>query len=161
MQLRLHATHSRLLDMKNSLIWIAAWLAASVCTFVIASVAHSQFVLLELVKINIDVPLSDWLSMTVSDIAGLSIGYGAVIAITLLLCFLILTLVNAKWIRLPVWAYIVGAALAIALMLLAMQPLLNVTLIAGARSTLGFLAQCCAGLLGGYCFARVRGTKPI
>jgi hypothetical protein len=143
--------------MKNSLIWIVAWLAASIATFVTASIAHSQFVLLELVAIDIHVPLSDWLSMTVSDIAGLSLGYGSVIAITLLLCFLILTLVNSKWLKLPNWAYVVAAAVAIALMLLAMQPLLNVTLIAGARSTLGFLAQCCAGLVGGYCYARVRG----
>lgn len=132
-----------------------AWLAASILTFIFASIFHSQFVLLGLTQINIDIPMSDWLGMTFSDILGLSLGYGSVIAVTMLLCFGISTLITRYWRRLPVWSYPVFGALAIALMLLAMQPLLNVTLIAGARSSLGFLFQCCAGLIGGYVFARM------
>ncbi|MDM7861769.1 hypothetical protein QTP81_14295 [Alteromonas sp. ASW11-36] len=141
--------------MKNALSWIFAWLLASICTFVFASIAHSQFVLLELVKIDIAIPAGEWLSMTLSDIIGLSVGYGGAICVAMLLCFGVLSLINKRF-NLPVWSYIIFAALAMAVMLLAMQPILNVTLIAGARSTMGFIAQCCAGLIGGYVFARLR-----
>ena len=141
--------------MKNALSWIFAWLLASICTFVFASIAHSQFVLLELVNIDIAIPIGDWIGMTLSDIIGLSLGYGGVICVAMLLCFGLLSLINKRF-KLPIWRYIIFAALAMAVMLLAMQPILNVTLIAGARTTMGFIAQCCAGLVGGYVFAQMR-----
>ncbi|WP_100643833.1 hypothetical protein [Alteromonas facilis] len=141
--------------MKNAVRWIKAWLIASVVTYLLASIAHSQFVLLELLKIDIDVSASQWVSMTASDLAGLGLTYGPVIMLSLLIAFLSLTAVSKYILRTPNWVFVVGGALAIAIMLLAMQPILNVTLIAGARSTLGFLSQCCAGLVGGWTFARL------
>jgi hypothetical protein len=39
-----------------------------------------------------------------------------------------------------------------------MQPILNVTIIAGAREPLGFAKQCIAGLFGGWAFMYQR--KP-
>jgi hypothetical protein len=41
-------------------------------------------------------------------------------------------------------------------MLSAMQPILNVTLIAGARSTAGLIAQCCAGVFAGIVFSSLK-----
>ena len=106
--------------MKNALSWIFAWLLASICTFIFASIAHSQFVLLELVNIDIAIPIGDWIGMTLSDIIGLSLGYGGVICVAMLLCFGLLSLINKRF-KLPIWSYIIFAALAMAVMLLAMQ----------------------------------------
>ena len=142
-------------SMKTVFRWMFAWLAASILTFVFASIFHSQFVLLGLTDIYIDIPIGKWLGMTLSDILGLSLGYGSIIAVTLLLCFGICSLITRFWRQLSVWSYPVLGALAIALMLLAMQTLLNLTPIAGARTTLGFLFQCAAGLIGGFVFARM------
>lgn len=141
--------------MNKAFKWMFAWFAASMLTFVLASIFHSQFVLLGLTQINVDIPISQWLGMTFSDILGLSLSYGIVIAIALLICFGVSTAVAKYWRILPTWIYPLLGALTIAIMLAAMQPILNVTLIAGARSTMGFLFQCVAGLMGGYVFARV------
>lgn len=141
--------------MNKAFKWMFAWFAASILTFVFASVFHSQFVLLGLTQINIDIPLGEWLRMTFSDMLGLSLTYGVVITFALLICFGTCTVVAKYWRTLPTWSYPLLGALTIAIMLAAMQPLLNVTLIAGARSHLGFVFQCLAGLIGGYVFARV------
>ena len=61
--------------------WMFAWLAASILTFLLASVFHSQFVLLGLTQINIDIPMAEWIGMTLGDILGLSLSYGIVIAL--------------------------------------------------------------------------------
>jgi uncharacterized membrane protein YeaQ/YmgE (transglycosylase-associated protein family) len=45
-----------------------------------------------------------------------------------------------------------------AVILIAMQPVLGVTLIAGARSSFGIILQIIAGMIGGFCFMRLR--KP-
>ena len=141
--------------MNTALRWCLSWLSASILTYVLASVFHSQCVLVGLTQVAIDIPMDKWLSMTLTDLAGLALGYGSVITVTLLLCFGISCVVNNYWRQLPLWSYPALGALAIAIMLSAMQPLLNVTLIAGARSTLGFLLQCSAGLAGGYVFAKL------
>ena len=146
--------------MNIALKWMFAWFAASILTFLLASVFHSQFVLLRLTQINIDIPMANWIGMTLGDILGLSLSYGIVIALAFFLCFGTCTLVSHYWRILPLWCYPLLAALTIAIMLAAMQPLLNVTLIAGARSQLGFIFQCLAGLLGGYLFIRLQtGSK--
>ena len=141
--------------MNKAFRWFFAWLGASILTFVLASIFHTQFVLLNLTRINIDIPIVQWLGMTVSDIAGLALGCGSVIAITMLLCFGIAGLINKFWRQLPLWGYPILGALAIAFMLAAMQPLMGVTLIAGSRSVAGFLFQCSAGLIGGFIFAKI------
>ncbi|MBT0585273.1 hypothetical protein [Alteromonas oceanisediminis] len=145
--------------MKPILHWIAAWIIAALVTFALASVFHSQFVLYELSRLNIAIPSSEWVSMTLSDFIGLLPSYGGAIAFALLMGFIILTGVNRYVGQVPRWLFPFAAAFAMAVMLLAMQPILNVTLIAGARSTLGFLFQCAAGLMGGYVFARIISQK--
>ena len=53
----------------------------------------------------------------------------------------------------PTLVFSLAGAFAIAVMLMAMHPLLHVTLIAGARSPMGFTCQCLAGAIGGYVFS--------
>lgn len=138
--------------MKLTLHFIVACLA----TFVLASIAHSQFVLAELIRVGVEVSLDDRISMTLSDLLGLLPGYGAIIALSLLLGFLIMQAVS-KWLMpLPDYRFIIGGFLAICCALLAMYPIFNVTLIAGARSEAGILVQAVAGAVGGLVFMLLR-----
>ncbi|XOV80747.1 MAG: hypothetical protein ACFHVJ_07320 [Aestuariibacter sp.] len=130
---------------------IRFFMAVLVC-FMLASIFHSQFVLIELLKLGVNIPVGDWISMTISDLLGLLPGYGGIITIALLLAFLIMQAIHKWLINLPDWRYPMAGFLALTTALLAMQPLLGVTLIAGARTELGFFSQCLAGAIGGLFF---------
>ena len=132
------------------------FLIAVMCTFIAASIAHSQFVLFALKDLGIQISSSDWLAMTASDLVGLLPGYGGVIFLTLLLAFWGTNRLLKKCRGLPDTCYGIAGFSAMALALLAMQPLLGVTLIAGAREPLGFVLQCAAGGWGGWVFARLQ-----
>lgn len=146
--------------------FVPAWLIA----FIVASVLHSHFVLFELVALNIDIPASKWMSMVIDDLFGLLPSYGGIIAVTLIISFFIasrlnnflkkhaLTLATSNRASVYSAAVIFGTAGAVGffVMLAAMQPVLNVTLIAGARSNLGIAAQCFAGFVSGFVYGRLR-----
>lgn len=138
--------------MKAKVIVFSKFIVAVIVCFILASIAHSQFVLAGLTGIGVEIATSDRISMTVSDIGGLAIGYGSVVFIALGTGFLIINAVSRWVLPLPKLRYPLAGFLAIGGALLAMQPLLNVTLIAGAREPLGFFLQCVAGLVGGYVF---------
>ena len=141
--------------MKSKLKILGQFLIAVICSYTLASIFHSQFVLSALSDIDIHISLADRLSMTLSDLLGLAPGYGSVILISLALGFLIVNAIS-KWLQpIPAIRYPIAGALAIGGALLAMQPLLNVTLIAGAREPLGFVCQCVAGLVGGWVFLKL------
>ncbi|AXT40729.1 hypothetical protein D1814_04215 [Alteromonas sp. BL110] len=121
-----------------------------------------------LVQISVALNVSDWLSMIWQDALGLLPTYGAIIAVTLLLAFLIthfivkqLNLHEAKSATSTSRSILFAAAggLSFLLMLLAMQPVLNVTLIAGARSTLGLVAQCFAGVCAGIFYSQLSDSS--
>ncbi|MCC2604987.1 hypothetical protein [Planctobacterium marinum] len=131
---------------------------AVLTTFCIASIAHSQFVLAALTDVGVTIPLADRLSMTLSDLIGLLPGYGAIILLSLLVGFLIVEGLS-RWVRpLPAIRYPVAGLLAMCCALLAMHPIFNVSLIAGARTELGFLSQILAGAVGGWVFMQCRKT---
>ena len=138
--------------MKPKAIVFLKFIVAVIISFILASIAHSQFVLAGLTGIGVEIATSDRISMTLDDIKGLALGYGSVILIALGTGFLIINAIS-KWVfTLPKLRYPLSGFLAIAGALLAMQPILNVTLIAGAREPLGFFLQCVAGLVGGLVF---------
>ena len=140
--------------------FIPAWLVA----FIFASVLHSHFVLFELVALNIHIPASKWLYMVLDDLSGLLPTYGAIIAVTLTISFFIASRLNSLLEKRALTltkngaAGMFGAAGAVGflIMLAAMQPILDVTLIAGARSHLGIAAQCIAGFVSGLVYGRLR-----
>lgn len=145
--------------MKPKLIILLKFLLSVIACFILASIAHSQFVLLALGQVGVQIGMSDRLSMTFSDLLGLAPGYGAVITIALALGFLLINAIS-KWVYpLPSLRYPIAGFLAIGGALLAMQPLLNVTLIAGAREPMGFLFQCLAGMVGGLIFVKLNTVK--
>lgn len=134
---------------------ICSFLAASLVAFVFASIFHTQFVLHELNALGIEIGFSTRLATTVGDILGLAPGYGAIVIVGLLIGFSVMALVR-KFIHVPrYFSYAVGGGLAFAAMLWLMYPIFYITLIAGARSDLGFFFQCMAGVAGGLLFARL------
>ncbi|MFT4939325.1 MAG: hypothetical protein ACI88A_002365 [Paraglaciecola sp.] len=142
--------------MKYLLRLTSHFLIAVLFTFVFASLAHSQFVLSELSAVNIDITLAARISMSLDDLLGLFPIFTAAIALSLILGFGVVALIRKFQPQLTSWLYPAAGAVAMLAMLLAMHPILDITLIAGARSTLGIIFQSLAGLMGGWLFMRFR-----
>jgi hypothetical protein len=141
--------------------FLPAWLA----TFLVASSLHTFQVLNALSSIGVEISSTEWLSTAWKDAVGLLSTYGIIIAVALLLAFWVVTIIrkyaikhDIKKPRFITLTSVAGAS-GIAVALLAMQPILNVTLIAGARGYDGFLLQCFAGLLGGFIYGLLRATS--
>lgn len=139
----------------TTLPFISAWLVA----FVTASVFHSAFVLYGLIDIDVNVNVSNALTMIIDDLLGLLPTYGIIIAASLVIAFVFTRFVllkQAQHKRRTTILYALAGAVAFFAMLSAMQPILNVTLIAGARTMAGICAQCIAGALGGATFGMLK-----
>lgn len=134
----------------------AAFAAAVLAGFLAASFLHSQFVLAGLSRVGADIGLDDRLRMTGGDLAGLLPSYGGVLAVALALGFLVAWAAK-RWLKpLAPVAYPLAGAAAVAAALWLMRLQFEMTPVAGARGTWGFLAQCAAGALAGALFARLR-----
>jgi hypothetical protein len=130
---------------------VPGFVLAVIVATVLGSIAHTQFVLAGLTELGIEIPVSDRLSTTMHDIAGMGPMFGLIVAIGFLVAMAAAALVYryARTQRYLVY----GVAGAVALT--AMGTVYEITPIAGARTALGFIAQMIAGALGGLAFARV------
>ena len=140
---------------KLILPFLSAWLVA----FLLASVFHSCFVLYGLIVIDIDINTASAFSMIFQDITGLLPTYGVIIAAALLIAFTFARFVFLKQsttTSLSILVFALSGATAFMVMLAAMQPILDVTLIAGARTTMGIFAQCASGFVGGALFGKLK-----
>lgn len=140
----------------NKLIILLHFIAASFVTVVSACVLQTQMVLLGLSNINIDISWTDRLSMSWQDLVGLVPSYGIIVIIGLAVGLSVAKLISKKASLSTSYLYVIAGGFTMGVILLAMQPVLGVTLLAGARSALGISLQVVAGLLGGYCFMRLR-----
>jgi hypothetical protein len=132
------------------------FLVAVIFAFVLASLFHSQFVMAELIDVGVNISLNDRLSMSLDDLLGLYPTYGVVVAVSLLLAFSIAALI-AKRIKLPnKMLYFAAGATGISTALFAMHPILDTSLLAGARTPFGFICQSFAGAMGGWVFSHLR-----
>lgn len=129
-----------------------AFLSAWLVTYSLASICHSQFVLTNLLALGVAIPVNDWLAMTVTDWWGMLPKYGGAIAALMAIvlsighgvCHLRL-LVNV--VPVGVCFFVLGWV-GMFVMLMAMTPILDVTLIAGARTLIGQIFQATAGGIG-------------
>jgi hypothetical protein len=137
------------------------FLVAVVFAFVIASLFHSQFVMAELAKVGVEISLNDRLSMSIDDLLGLYPTYGIVIAVSYFIAFSVTNLLTKRFKLSPYILYFLAGGIGVAVALLAMHPILNITLLAGARSTFGFACQSLAGAIGGAMFAYFRSTNHV
>lgn len=136
-----------------SLILLTRFMLAWLVCFTLASMAHSQFVLSGLSKQGIHITLSQRWQMSLSDWWGLLPTYGVVLAVGLLIAFGVATWLARRFTGRRVMLYSLAGFAGLLCIHLAMQPLMDITLIAGARGTLGLLTQAATGLIGGWVFA--------
>ena len=131
-------------------------------TYCLASILHSQMVLINLVQVEVNIPIADWLSMTAYDLWGLLPAYGSAVFGAMLIAILFSTWLTQHQSRaFSLIIFMMAGALAMLVMLLAMHPIMQVTLIAGARSSVGIALQSFAGLLGGLVFGLLaKGHQP-
>ncbi|MDO6695042.1 hypothetical protein Q4574_17220 [Aliiglaciecola sp. 3_MG-2023] len=135
------------------------FLAATLSCFILASLFHTQFVLHELIKLDVMINWQTRLSASGKDILGLFPSYGVIIFVGLLLAFLSVYWINRLFTKPLPWLYPLSGAVAMFAILSAMQPVMDITLIAGARTQLGIVAQSLAGLFGGWVFMYQRQQK--
>ena len=142
-------------------------------TFSLASLFHSQYIVNQLVNIDVAVSWHDRIGLTVDDWLGLLPTYGVIIALALLLAFLF-----TGWLVKQLEGYFVsrqstkhtnikqyrtilftGAGIiALVIVLTAIGSIMNIHLIAGARGW-GFYLQLLAGGLGGLLFGKATGFR--
>ncbi|SET80577.1 hypothetical protein SAMN05660429_02732 [Thalassotalea agarivorans] len=101
--------------------------------------------------------INDRLSLTFEDWLGLLPTYGVIIAIACLIAFLVASLLAKKLTHYRISLHVLAGVVAFTLVLLAIESLMNIHIIAGARGW-GFYAQLIAGATGGYVFARLSQT---
>ena len=135
---------------------LLAFVISAIVLTLLAVIAQSIFVIRGLVEVGAPFELMPSLSMIAADIVGLGPVYGVIIAIGLAVAFLVAWLVSLMFraLRVPIYA-VAGAVCVMVVLLLMQEVFFGVQLIAGARSTAGFVAQMLAGLLAGYVFARL------
>ncbi|BDF93993.1 hypothetical protein RC083_08215 [Pseudoalteromonas haloplanktis] len=131
---------------------LPSFLASWLLTFTLASLFHSQYVVNQLVNVGIEISFNDRVNLTLDDWLGLLPTYGAIIAVALAFAFLVTGLVYRKHPKYGIQLFVIAGVTAFAVALVAIESIMNITIIAGARGW-GFYAQLIAGAVGGYVFA--------
>lgn len=140
---------------------LAAYLVALCATYLIGSVAATQFVLQEVVALGPEVPWPVRLETTGQDLVGLAGSYLPLLALALVLALP----VAAGLFRLVPAArfagYLAAGFVAVLALHLIMKAVFGVTGIAATRSLAGLLAQGAAGAVGGALFhVLTAGRRP-
>ena len=142
-------------------------LLASAATFTFASFLHTQFVLVGLVSVGAEIPLSLWIQTVFVDFLGLLSTYGIIVLIGMLIAMPAASFVMIKLHSMrnfiaqkyQIFVYAAAGALAMLCILLAMYNILNINVIAGARGWFGLFSQSLAGAIGGIAFAMLHAPE--
>ncbi|MBH0012779.1 MULTISPECIES: hypothetical protein [unclassified Pseudoalteromonas] len=138
---------------------LPSFLVSWLLTFTLASLFHSQYVVNQLVNVGVVVGFSDRASLTFDDWLGLLPTYGAIIALALAIAFFVTLKLNKKVKKYSTQLFVIAGIVAFAIVLIAIESIMNIHIIAGARGW-GFYAQLLAGALGGLAFSQlVKATK--
>ncbi|MDE0367003.1 MAG: hypothetical protein OXP09_15715 [Gammaproteobacteria bacterium] len=137
----------------------AAYVVAVAAAAVLGCAASTQITLNGLSGFGIDVPLTDRLSATVHDIAGMGPFYAQIAAVAFLPAFAIAAFL-LRWVPgpRPFW-FAVAAGGAIVTAILIVRYFVGGTVIGGARTPFGLLTQALACGAAGWLFARVMAWK--
>lgn len=141
---------------------IVGFVVAVAVTAVGSSFLSSHFVLRGLESLGVDVEFADRFAMYAHDVAGMSLMAGAVAGTGLLIALPVAALIVRFLPSLRTLGYVLAGTAAMVGALLAMQSVLGMMPMAGARTWGGLAAQGVAGALGGYVFARItlRRERP-
>lgn len=127
-------------------------------TFLLASLFHSQYIVNQLVNVGVVIKFNDRVDLTLHDWIALLPTYGIIIAIVFLIAFTVTAFIIKKFKQLHIQLFIVAGVVSFALMLIAIESLMNINIIAGARGW-GFYAQLFAGAMGGLAFGKLSEVK--
>lgn len=137
----------------------AAYLAAVAAAAVLGCAASTQITLNTLSGFGIDVPLADRAAAIAHDIVGMGPFYAQIAAVAFLPAFVIADFL-LRWVPgpRPFWFAVAGGA-AIVTAILIIRYFVGGTVIGGARTPFGLLAQALACGIAGWLFARVTAWK--
>ena len=131
---------------------LAAYLAAVGVAYLLASVTSTWSVVASLTRMGVEVPLSERLSMTLADIAGMAPMFLPMVAFALLIAFMTAALLN-RWLhRWQMPLYLLAGATAVVCIHLGLHLAFGITPVAIARTGGGLLVQGVAGAAGGFCY---------
>jgi hypothetical protein len=130
--------------------------ASALACFVVASLFHTQSVLNRLVDLGINISIAERVRTVFADLQGLAPTYGLILLTGLSIAFFVTSLLLKRFSINPILLYSIAGLVAVGAVLLAMHPIMNITMLGGARGTFGFLSQCLAGALGGLLFGALR-----
>jgi hypothetical protein len=152
-------------------LFMSQLLMTTLVTFSIASALHTQSVLSGLISVGAEIPLGLRIETVFIDFVGLLPTYGSIVFVGMLIAMAVATLIAKKIQATPrehttkmpqkipksaLWVYTLAGAVAMFTLLAAMHPILNVSIIAGARGFSGLLTQSIAGAIGGAVFGLIR-----
>lgn len=142
--------------------WLLAWALAVVVTGVLGSIIQTQLNLAQIARLDQPVGLSARLQATMHDLVNFAPSYMVIVALGLLVALLVAAALSRKWPEWRAWLFPLAGFVAVATALGLMSAMLPVTVIAAARSAIGFLLLCLAGALGGWLYAQLMGRteKP-
>lgn len=137
---------------------VSAYAVAALVTYVLASVAATQWILGSLAQMGYEVSASQRLITTAQDLLGTLPSYGLIIAVAMAIGLSVASGVAKFLPTLRGFGLVVAGVLALAGVHLIMQQVLHVSPIAAARTMGGLLAQALAGGIGGYLYYLLRRT---
>lgn len=131
------------------------YLMAVVSAYVLASLLATQLVLWDVAAMGVPVNLADRLHASSHDLVGLAPTFGALLAIGFLIAFPVAGGI-IRWLPgLRVLGFTLAGAVAMLVLLSALQILLGVMPLAAARTWTGTCLMVLAGAMGGRVFAAV------
>jgi hypothetical protein len=137
---------------------VSCFLVAVLVAAVSGSVVQTQFNLLALRALDVDLPVATWLRTTARDIGGFAPAYALVVAVAFLLALPAAAVLSRRWPGFRPRLYTLAGAAAILAALLAMNALLSISAIAATRSLAGLVAMAATGALGGLVYARLSSS---
>ena len=149
-------------------------IVATLIAFTVASALHTQAILSDLVAIGAEIPSSLLVQTMFVDFVGLLPSYGSIVFVGMIIAMTTTLLLIKKLIKpqmaelkvrhntffsAEVMLYALAGGVAMFTILAAMQPIMHITIIAGARGTSGLLMQTFAGVVGGAIFGLLRARR--
>lgn len=141
---------------------LMGYVAAVIVLTVLAVIAQTGFVLSALSDVGASLNVGAVASMMIDDLVGFGPIYGALIAIGLIIA-LPAAFGVYRLTGLPrTLVYAIAGAVCIGVMLFAMeQVFFGIPLVAGARTSAGYVSQLLAGLVAGWAFARLTARPAV
>lgn len=131
---------------------ILRWLIAVVVTVITASLVHSWTIQNNLKSLGIQISPSLGLRTALTDFIGLAPALFVVFGIALAVGFIVAAVLN-RFLKLPRWvAFPLAGGVAVGATLTIMRLQMQITPIASARETFGYVLLCLAGAVGGLVF---------